>query len=118
MKRRKVESTQKVPIFYIFIFFHFFSLDKYFCIQQEGRRADAMLDKKERSSKGKARDEQKELRREKKQGRKRVMMFLLFNYRVRSLHIHIYTVKKYIKLLTKQPIDQLIGSGRGIHSNY
>ncbi|XP_011049684.1 PREDICTED: THO complex subunit 2 [Acromyrmex echinatior] len=44
VKRRKIESTQKVPIF---------------------------LDKKERSSKGKARDEQKELRREKKQGRKR-----------------------------------------------
>ncbi|KAG5339192.1 THOC2 protein, partial [Acromyrmex charruanus] len=49
VKRRKIESTQK----------------------QEGRRADAVLDKKERSSKGKARDEQKELRREKKQGRKR-----------------------------------------------
>ncbi|XP_018300992.1 THO complex subunit 2 [Mycetomoellerius zeteki] len=44
---------------------------KNICYNQEGRRADAMLDKKERSSKGKARDEQKELRREKKQGRKR-----------------------------------------------
>ncbi|XP_024887298.1 THO complex subunit 2 isoform X7 [Temnothorax curvispinosus] len=49
VKRRKVESVPK----------------------QEGRRAEAVLDKKERSSKGKARDEQKELRREKKQGRKR-----------------------------------------------
>ena len=67
-------------------------MHKYFCIQQEGRRVDAVLDKKERSSKGKARDEQKELRREKKQGRKRVnvLMFLLFNYRVR--YHHIYTV--------------------------
>ncbi|XP_018404815.1 PREDICTED: THO complex subunit 2 isoform X5 [Cyphomyrmex costatus] len=49
VKRRKIESAQK----------------------QEARRADAVLEKKERSSKGKARDEQKELRREKKQGRKR-----------------------------------------------
>ncbi|XP_018404816.1 PREDICTED: THO complex subunit 2 isoform X6 [Cyphomyrmex costatus] len=48
VKRRKIESAQK-----------------------EARRADAVLEKKERSSKGKARDEQKELRREKKQGRKR-----------------------------------------------
>ncbi|KAL6430976.1 hypothetical protein ACFW04_007029 [Cataglyphis niger] len=47
-KRRKVESAPK-----------------------EGRRAEAILDKKERSSKGKTRDEQKEQRREKKQGRKR-----------------------------------------------
>jgi THO complex subunit 2 len=41
--------------------------------QQEGRRTETILDKKERSSKGKMRDEQKELRREKKQGRKRVI---------------------------------------------
>lgn len=51
-------------------------MHKYFYIQQEGRRVEAVLDKKERSSKGKARDEQKELRREKKQGRKRVTMFI------------------------------------------
>ncbi|XP_072761881.1 THO complex subunit 2 isoform X1 [Anoplolepis gracilipes] len=49
VKRRKVESIPK----------------------QEGRRTESVLDKKERSSKGKTRDEQKEQRREKKQGRKR-----------------------------------------------
>lgn len=42
-------------------------------MQQEGRRVEAVLDKKERSSKGKTRDEQKELRKERKQGRKRVI---------------------------------------------
>ncbi|XP_043266760.1 THO complex subunit 2 isoform X2 [Venturia canescens] len=47
-KRRKVESIPK-----------------------EGRRAEVVVDKKERSAKAKVRDEQKELRREKKLSRKR-----------------------------------------------
>lgn len=48
-KRRKVESIPK-----------------------ESRRTEAASEKKERSAKTKVRDEQKELRREKKLGRKRV----------------------------------------------
>lgn len=48
-------------------------------MQQEGRRVEAVIDKKERSSKGKTRDEQKELRREKKQGRKRVIVCVMQN---------------------------------------
>lgn len=62
---------------------------------------EAVLEKKERSSKGKARDEQKELRREKKQGRKRVIMFLSFNNRIRSLHISHLIQNIYIKLYIK-----------------
>lgn len=46
-------------------------------MQQEGRRVEAVLDKKERSSKGKTRDEQKELRKERKQGRKRVIICVM-----------------------------------------
>ncbi|XP_023289928.1 THO complex subunit 2 isoform X2 [Orussus abietinus] len=49
VKRRKVENVQK-----------------------ETRRTDVVIDKKDRSGKTKIRDEQKELRREKKLGRKRV----------------------------------------------
>lgn len=41
-------------------------------IPKEGRRMDGIAEKKDRSSKTKIRDEQKELRREKKLGRKRV----------------------------------------------
>lgn len=58
-------------MFFSVLFLFFFNA--HVSLQQEGRRAEAALDKKERSSKGKTRDEQKELRREKKQGRKRVI---------------------------------------------
>lgn len=83
-KRRKLESAQKVIIIYNNGYFNSFFISP--CIniylsKQEGRRAETVLDKKERSSKGKVRDEQKELRREKKMGRKRV---IIFSYYIQS----------------------------------
>lgn len=60
------------------------SINKCVNCQQEGRRTEGTLEKKERSSKTKLRDEQKELRREKKLGRKRVNNYSIIS----SLYSH------------------------------